>query len=212
MGKGKGGENSKKAAGNARKAETAQRKQAEDDARKEAAEDELWSQGAKGKNAKKELENAKKEEARRKKAERDAELESEMAEASKKKPVINQKKSRGRGLDEALAGSDLYAHNVDDAISALEIASGKHSDSVDRHPERRFKAALNKYQEARLPEIRKEQPGLRLNQYNQRMYEEFQKSPDNPFNQVNVSFNASRDEVYSTLSSVRKTKESKLIR
>lgn len=218
MGKGKSGggqENSKKAAGNAKKAEAAQRKQAEADAKNATAEDEYWSQGSKGKNAKLEADAAKKEEARRKKAERDAELEAEMAAASKKKPVINQKKARASGIDNALAasaGSDLYAHNIDDAISALEISSGRHSDKVDRHPERRFKPALNKYEEDRLPELRKERPGLRLNQYKQLMYEEFQKSPDNPFNQVKAAYNASQSDVGEILDDVKKRKEDKLIR
>lgn len=43
----KGGENTKKVAGNARKAEAAAQKSAADDARREAAEDEKWNKGAK---------------------------------------------------------------------------------------------------------------------------------------------------------------------
>lgn len=43
----KGGENSKKVAGNARKADAAGRKAAEADARQEAAEADEWSKGAK---------------------------------------------------------------------------------------------------------------------------------------------------------------------
>lgn len=44
---GKKGENSKKAAGNAKKAEVAAQKAAADSARKEAAEAEQWQKGAK---------------------------------------------------------------------------------------------------------------------------------------------------------------------
>lgn len=204
---GAGEENSKKAAGNSKKAAAAARKQSELDAVAASVEDEYWSKGAKNTNAKKEAEAAKKAEAAQKKAEREAELEAEMAAASKKKPVIKQKKG---GIDGAL--SNLYAHNIDDAISALEITSGKSGEKVDRHPERRFKPALNKYEEARLPELRKERQGLRLNQYKQIMYEEFQKSPENPFNQVKVAFNASQDEVEGVRSSRMADKESKLIR
>lgn len=221
MGKGKGtGENSKKALGNARKAEAAANRQSKLDAKEAEAEDEEWSQGAKGKNAKKEAEAAKKEEARLKKLERDQELESETATAAAKKPVINQKKGgvkanpSRKGIDAALAesteSSDLYAHNIDDAIAALEVTTGKSSDKIERHPERRFKAALRNYEERRLPEIRKEQPGLRLNQYQQRLFEEFKKSDENPFNQVKVAFNASREDILDTMEDVRRGKEDRL--
>ncbi|KAJ3514711.1 hypothetical protein NM208_g15037 [Fusarium decemcellulare] len=44
---GKKGDNSKKAAGNARKAEAAAQKAAVEDARREAAEDEKWQKGSK---------------------------------------------------------------------------------------------------------------------------------------------------------------------
>ena len=47
MGGKKGGENTKKVAGNARKAEAAAAKQAEADARKSKVEDEEWGKGAK---------------------------------------------------------------------------------------------------------------------------------------------------------------------
>lgn len=49
---GKKGENSKKVAGNARKAEAAAKKGAAEDAQREAAEDEKWAKGSKS-NAKK---------------------------------------------------------------------------------------------------------------------------------------------------------------
>ncbi len=47
MGGKKGGENTKKVSGNARKAEVAAQKQAEQDSRKAKHEDEEWSKGAK---------------------------------------------------------------------------------------------------------------------------------------------------------------------
>lgn len=222
MGKGKGtGENSKKTLGNARKAAAAADRQSKLDAMEAEAEDELWSQGAKSKNGKKEDAAAKKEKARLKKLERDQELESETAAAASKKPVITQKKSnakssisRGRGIDAALAestgGNDLYAHNIDDAIAALEVITGKSSNKVERHPERRFKSALRNYEERRLPEIRKEHPGLKTNQYQQKIFEEFKKSDENPFNQVKVAFNASREDIKETLVDFRRDKEERL--
>lgn len=37
--------------------------------------------------------------------------------------------------------------------------------------------------------------GLRLDQRKQRIRKEFEKHPDNPFNQVNVSYNATREDI-----------------
>ena len=63
-----------------------------------------------------------------------------------------------------------------------------------------------------MPEIREEHPGLRLNQYQNRIYEEFKKSPENPFNQVNVAFNATREDLRQTAEGVKQNKEDRLIR
>lgn len=210
MGKGNrgAGENSKKAAGNARKAEAAASKQAEADSKVAAEEEAQWERGARKKNVKRENEAAKREEALRKKAERDAELEAETAEIKTKKQPVKKAGRGSGGIDGALSG--LNAHNIDDAISALQITSGKGEDKIDRHPERRFKPALKAYEERRLPEIREEHPGLRMNQYKQRIYEEFQKSPENPFNQVNVAYNATGEDVSATRDSVMKSKEKRL--
>lgn len=219
MAKGKGGENSKKAAGQGRKAEAAARKQAEAEAQAAAEEDQVWEQGSKKKNAKKEEEEAKREEARRKKAEREQLLEMEAAE-NKSKPQSSKNKGRdkimarrGGGIDAALAaaeGGSLSARNIDDAISALQIAAGKDTDKAERHPERRFKPALRAYEERRLPEIREEHPGLRLNQYKELIFKEFEKSAENPFNQVSVDYNAKRGDVREALDKAKKAKEDRL--
>lgn len=37
--------------------------------------------------------------------------------------------------------------------------------------------------------------GLRLDQRKQRIRKEFEKHPDNPFNQVTASYNATRDDI-----------------
>lgn len=68
--------------------------------------------------------------------------------------------------------------------------------AVDRHPERRFKAAYAAYEERRLPELREEHKGLRLGQMKELIKKEFEKSPENPFNQTGViSYDATRDEI-----------------
>jgi hypothetical protein len=43
-----------------------------------------------------------------------------------------------------------------------------------------LQAALEAYQERELPNARKEHPGLRLQQYKDLLYKQFQKSPENP--------------------------------
>jgi hypothetical protein len=75
----------------------------------------------------------------------------------------------------------LTATNIDDALDALTLATGGEGEEkkavagIDRHPERRQKAALAAFEDKRLPELRKEHPGLRLQQYKDLIYKEFQK-------------------------------------
>ena len=90
----------------------------------------------------------------------------------------------------------LNASNVDDALDALTLATGTDKGTVDRHPERRYKAAYAAYEERRLPEVREEHKGLRLGQMKELIKKEFEKSEENPFNQVsNVRYDATKDEI-----------------
>ncbi|KAF8188339.1 hypothetical protein BJ912DRAFT_399139 [Pholiota molesta] len=94
------------------------------------------------------------------------------------------------------------ATGIDNAIDLLEIVTakldkasvGQQAAGIERHPERRFKAAYEAYQEREMPIIRQEHPGLRLQQYKDLLYKQFQKSPENPFNQTTVAYDASKDE------------------
>ncbi|KAM5471707.1 hypothetical protein MferCBS49748_001878 [Microsporum ferrugineum] len=212
-------ENSKKAAGNARKAEAAAAKQAVADSKKAAEGDKEWQKGAKS-SGKKESAEAKKAEAARKKAERDAMLaEEEKSLPSKPKGNAKtaQKKSRGTldlgQLDadptSSKKGATLNASGIDNALDALSLGS-KDALKVDRHPERRYKAAYAAYEEKRLPEIEQEQPGLRRQQRIALIKKEFEKSEDNPFNQVNVAFDASREEVAAAREAERAKIENRL--
>lgn len=78
-------------------------------------------------------------------------------------------------------GTALSATNIDDALDALSLTTGGEGEErkavagIDRHPERRQKAALAAFEDKRLPELRKEHPGLRLQQYKDLIYKEFQK-------------------------------------
>ncbi|KAI5463335.1 hypothetical protein BGZ63DRAFT_381167 [Mariannaea sp. PMI_226] len=196
----KGGENSKKAMGNARKAEAAAQKAAADGARKEAAEDEKWSKGAKN-NSKKEAEEAKRAEAARKKAEKDALMAEDEASTPGKVKKSKAPVKKSRGLDLSQLDGDkptaLSASGIDNALDALSLTQGGDDGKIDRHPERRFPAALAKYEERRLQEMKADGSGigLRMEQRKQRIRKEFEKHPDNPFNQLTAQYNATREDI-----------------
>ena len=210
-------ENSKKAAGQARKAETAAMKKDAEAAKTSAAEDATWAKGSKS-NAKQEEAAAKKAEAARKKAERDALLAAEEKEAraapkgGKSAPKKSNKAAAPapkRGLDLSQLDDDeggagpsrtepaLVATGIDNALDALSLATkGETSNAaIDRHPERRFKAAYAAFEEHRLPEIEAENPGLRRNQRVELCRKEFEKSDENPFNKASARWDASKEEL-----------------
>ncbi|ABN66548.2 predicted protein [Scheffersomyces stipitis CBS 6054] len=219
----KTGENSKKAAGNARKADSANKKKEAELEALESQEAEKWSDGSKKGNKKKEDEQFKKEEAARKKAERDALLAAEEAAlpskpANSKSRGANKVAARRAGkIDDFLDFNkdvpELSASGLDSALEALALTSrdgGVGSKDIDRHPERRVKAAFSAFEEKRIPELRKENPGLRLQQIKHLAFKEFQKSPENPMNQeTNIHYNAKQDEVADKKREVRSSREKK---
>ncbi|MCJ1359082.1 MAG: hypothetical protein MMC33_009082 [Icmadophila ericetorum] len=198
------GENTKKVAGNAKKAEVAAQKAAAENTKKAQAEEQEWSKGAKS-NAKKEDAEAKKAEAARKKAEKEALLAAEEAADRATPKGANAKTAvkKTRGLDlaqlEDIPSSStptLNASGIDNALDALTLTTQPSTAlQVDRHPERRVKAAYAAFEARRLPEIEKENPGLRKNQRVQLCRKEFEKSEENPFNQVHAGYDASREDV-----------------
>ncbi|KAK7681243.1 hypothetical protein QCA50_015630 [Cerrena zonata] len=198
----KGGENSKKAAGQARKADNANKKKQDQAAAAEAAEAATWEDGAKKGNKKKEDAQFKKEEAARKKAERDALLKAEeIANPSKSRGAAKQANKKTNKIDSFLDWNKDYSGIEDGGVQSKDI---------DRHPERRVKAAFAAYEEKRLPELRKENPGLRLQQVKNILFKEFQKSPENPMNQdTNIDYNASKDEIDAKKKDVRAQREKK---
>lgn len=68
---------------------------------------------------------------------------------------------------------------------------------VDKHPERRFKAAFAAYEERRLKEMDTDGSGqgLRQNQKREKIRKEFEKSEENPFNQVSARYDATKEEL-----------------
>lgn len=58
---------------------------------------------------------------------------------------------------------------------------------VDRHPEKRVKAAYAAFEERRMQALKAENPNLRLSQLRQMLKKEWQRSPENPMNQPRPS-------------------------
>ncbi|KAI5899131.1 DUF1014-domain-containing protein [Schizophyllum commune H4-8] len=110
------------------------------------------------------------------------------------------------------------ATGLDNALDLLEVVTakmdkasvGSQAAGLERHPERRFKAAFEAYKERELPNLKKEHPGLRMQQMQDILYKQFQKSPENPFNQVTVSYDASKDERVKALEAKKSQVEHRL--
>ncbi|KAJ3252148.1 hypothetical protein HK103_001801 [Boothiomyces macroporosus] len=198
--------NAKKEAGNARKEASANAKNAKAQAAKAAQEDEDWKKGSKS-NAKKEDEEQKKAEAARKKAEREAILKAEEAELSKKKPTTKEKliPTKTFKIRETVEKDDSYgASGIDSALDLLDLTVKDGSNvKLDRHPERRQKAAYAAFEERRLPELKAENPSLRLTQLKELLFKEWQKSPDNPMNQAHLEYDTKKSDAKEFISTAR---------
>lgn len=92
--------------------------------------------------------------------------------------------------------SALNATGIDNALDALSLTKND-SSKIDKHPERRFKAAYAAFEERRMKEMEEDGSGqgLRKNQKEQQIRKEFERSPENPFNQVSARYDATRDEI-----------------
>jgi len=80
-----------------------------------------------------------------------------------------------------LAVDGVEARNIDEAIGALRVSEGP---AVDKHPEKRMKAAYEDFENVRLPQLKSENPSMRLSQLKQMLRKEWQKHPDNPLNKA----------------------------
>ncbi|KAJ6840482.1 putative coiled-coil domain-containing protein 124-like [Iris pallida] len=77
----------------------------------------------------------------------------------------------------------IEARSVEDAIARMAVVAESPL-PADRHPERRLKATFKAFEEAELPKLKEEKPGLTLTQYKDMIWKLWKKSPDNPLNQV----------------------------
>ncbi|XP_067416059.1 coiled-coil domain-containing protein 124 [Emydura macquarii macquarii] len=81
----------------------------------------------------------------------------------------------------------VEARTIEDAIAVLSVA-----DDIDRHPERRMKAAFAAFEEVNLPRLKQENPNMRLSQLKQLLKKEWMRSPDNPMNQRQMTYNSQK--------------------
>ena len=123
------------------------------------------------------------------------------ARAAPKNAKTAVKKTRGLDLSQldepstSKATPALNATGIDNALDALSLTSNNPSEKIDRHPERRYKAAYAAYEARRMPEVEEEHKGLRKNQRIELIRKEFERSPENPFNQANARFDSTREEI-----------------
>ncbi|KAI4480369.1 coiled-coil domain-containing protein 124 [Polistes fuscatus] len=198
------GVNSKAVAARERKAAA---KEAENTKKALEAEEKAWQdddkQLLKKKQKQEELEK-KRQQQLEKKAEVKALLEQEMAtiKVGGKQPIakitkceileaterrnqaakIEKKKEKEKPIEENLNRIVIEgesAHGIDEALSILSVKDPE----VDRHPEKRLKAAYASFEEKMMPIIKEQNPTLRLSQLKQILKKEWMKSPENPLNQ-----------------------------
>ncbi|XP_078052996.1 coiled-coil domain-containing protein 124 [Augochlora pura] len=196
------GENSKAIAARARKAAV---KEAETTRKALEAEEKAWQDDDKQllkKKQRQEEQEKKRQQQLEKKAEAKALLEKEMANikvggkqpaakitraeivvaTEKRSQAAMRKKEDDKPIEENLNRLTLEeetAHGIDEALTIL---SAKDSD-LDRHPEKRVKAAYASFEEKMMPIIKEQNPTLRLSQLKQILKKEWMKSPENPLNQ-----------------------------
>ena len=168
-----------------------------------------------------EAEAEKKAELAKKKAERDALLAEEEKNTPGRSNPKNAKSAvkKSRGLDLSQLDGDgaggglaaLSASGIDNALDALSLTA-KADNKVDRHPERRFKAAYAQFEERRLQEMESDGTGqgLRLNQKKEKIKKEFERSPENPFNQLTARYDTTKEELAELRSQERSKIEGRL--
>lgn len=104
--------------------------------------------------------------------------------AAAKGIVVNHMDALLRPINNRLEEDDFeHASGLDDAVDMLHLhVSG--GGKPDEHPERRQKALYNAYYELMLPQLKEDQPGLKLSQYKERIFDMWKSAPENPRNQA----------------------------
>lgn len=123
-----------------------------------------------------ELKRKKEDEARVK---RDEEKRKREADALKAGVVLDDGDSLMQAGNTNKQETDIVeATGISNALSALSTSSS--AEVEDAHPEKRQKALHKAYVEKMLPSMKQDYPGLRMTQYQEKIFEMWKTSPDNP--------------------------------
>ncbi|KAG1672925.1 hypothetical protein FOA52_012370 [Chlamydomonas sp. UWO 241] len=71
------------------------------------------------------------------------------------------------------------ATSIEEALSVLGM-----KEKEEKHPEKRMKVAWKEYEEANIPIMKEDKPGLKMSQYREMVWKAWQKAPENPMNQA----------------------------
>jgi len=104
------------------------------------------------------------------------------AQEKEKEQEIEENINRVIALEKAALG-DAYveARSLDEAVGTM---AGLGLNPQDRTPEKRVKASYAAFEEKNLQAARDENPTLKLSQVKELLWKQWQKSPENPMNQV----------------------------
>ena len=119
-------------------------------------------------------------------AEIERETERKRAEELKKRNINSQQASDVDLLTENVNHLTVEGEVGRTVDEALAILTGS-AEELDKHPEKRLKAAYAAYEEAQLPIVKAENPNMRLSQLKQMIRKDWNKSPDNPLNRPNAA-------------------------
>ncbi|KAF8810043.1 DUF1014-domain-containing protein [Phlegmacium glaucopus] len=229
----KGG-NAKKESGRSKKADNEAKKKDEPTAEKDQKDKDVKGGKSKqeDKEEKRKADLARKAENARLLAEEEAAVSKPKAAPKKKatkdaKPAGPGAIAAGGGLspeptnptgEEPAVVESYAATGIDNALDLLEVVTaktdkasvGQQAAGIERHPERRFKGVFEAYLERELPNIKQERPGLRLQQYKDLLHKQFEKSPENPFNQATVAYDAKKEEKLQALQNKKTEVEERL--
>ncbi|EOX97539.1 Coiled-coil domain-containing protein 124 isoform 1 [Theobroma cacao] len=123
-------------------------------------------------------------ELRKKREEEQAEMAKKAEEAKKRQTRTAAEEEYERMVLVTNTNRDdslIEARSVEEAIAQMSVEDNL---PADRHPERRLKASFKAFEEAELPRLKEEKPGLTHNQYKDMIWKLWKKSPDNPLNQI----------------------------
>ena len=211
------GTNSKAEEGRARKSDAKERQKQNSRSEKEKLDEKKWSEGTKD-DSKRQQEEAKRLEKLIKKQEKKEIEAQEVQELAKYKASANKSNSNdGGNIPQPLFKSKsanwtlslssdggqsseslekFSASNLDDALLLLESTnvSSNSVNSVEKHPERRMKAAFCVFEAREIPILRAENPSLKHSQILELLYKMWKKSPENPFNQLHVAHNMTQEQ------------------